>query len=84
MQTSFEGEPEIINKDYSGPRILLRLEPPGKLLSFPRPKTARQLLHALNLEEEEALLARAGKLLTPDRRIWPNDKILARVVASRG
>lgn len=76
--------PEVVRPDYQGSRILLLLEPAGKLLSFPRPKTARQLLEALNLLEESALIARDGQLLTPDRRIWPNDKIYVRIVASRG
>lgn len=64
--------------------ISLTLEPEGKTLRFPRPKTALQLLHALGLEEESALVARQGKLLTPDRQIWPDDEIWVRIVASRG
>lgn len=64
--------------------IVLTLEPEGKTLEFPRPKTALQLLHALGLEEESALVARDGKLLTPDRQIWPEDKIWVRVVYSQG
>lgn len=64
--------------------IRLTLEPDGKTLEFPRPKTALQLLHALGLEEETALVARQGKLLTPDRQIWPEDEIWVRIVASKG
>lgn len=64
--------------------IHLTLEPEGKILDFPRPKTALQLLQALGLEEETALVARQGKLLTPDRQIWPDDEIWVRVVSSRG
>ena len=64
--------------------ILLTIEPGGETREFPRPKTALQLLHALGLEEETALVARQGKLLTPDRQIWPGDEILVRIVASRG
>lgn len=71
-------------KRKAKPEIMLTLEPEGETLSFPRPKTARQLLQALGLEEETALVAREGKLLTPDRQIWPGDKILVRKVGSRG
>ena len=49
-----------------------------------RPKTSRQLLTALGLAEECALVARDGELLTPDRQIWPNDELLVRKVASVG
>lgn len=65
-------------------KITLILEPGGKKLLFPRPKTALQLLHALDLEEETALVARDGQLLTPDRHIWPGDEILVRQAGSRG
>jgi sulfur carrier protein ThiS len=51
---------------------------------LPRPKTSRQLLAALNLREECALVARNGELLTPDRRIWPDDELLVRKVGSTG
>lgn len=66
------------------PSILVFLEPDGKELQMPRPKMMWQLLKMLDLEEESALVARDGKLLTPDRHIWPGDHILVRVVASRG
>lgn len=75
---------EIVNPEKNGPRITVRLVPPDKLLSLPRPKTASQLLAALGLLEESAIVARDGKLLTPDRRIWPNDKLYVRKTASAG
>lgn len=75
---------KLIDPARNGPRILVELQPAGEFLSMPRAKTCRQLLEALNLEEETALVARDGKLLTPDRRIWPNDNILVRIVASAG
>lgn len=64
--------------------IVLTVEPEGETRNFPRPKTARQLLQALGLPEETALVARDGKLLTPDRQIWAGDKIMVRKVGSRG
>lgn len=77
-------EQEIIQPEFGGARITVRLEPPGKLFSCPRRKTARQLLESFGLAEEEAIVARGDELLTPDRRIWPNDTLLVRVVGSRG
>lgn len=66
------------------PTVLVKIIPDGEIRRIKRPKTALQLLHALNLGEERALVIRMGKLLTPDRRIWPNDELTVRVVASRG
>lgn len=66
------------------PAIALIIEPDGEAREFPRPKTALQLLTALELQEEGALVIRAGKLLTPDRQIWPGDEIRVRPVRSRG
>ena len=62
----------------------MRLQPEESWLSLPRPKLARQLLDALNIGEECALVARRGELLTPDRQIWPDDELLVRKVASSG
>lgn len=78
------GLQEVIKPAWHGARIRVWLEPPGKCLSMPRPKTVSQLLQALDLREETALVARQGNLLTPDRRIWPDDELLVRIVASRG
>lgn len=64
--------------------VTVLLQPEEKYLTLPRPKTARQLLAALGLMEETALLARGGLLLTPDRHIWPNDTLLVRKVTSMG
>lgn len=74
------------NKDNNekGPMITVRLEPAMKTLRIRRPKTAAQLLEALGLAPESALVARRGRLLTHDRRIWPNDELLVRVVISSG
>lgn len=66
------------------PIIYLTIAPETTARVIPRPKTARQLLEALGLEEEMALVAREGVLLTPDRQIQPGDKIWTRIVASKG
>ena len=75
---------QIVQPQYEGARVRVLLQPEEKHLSLPRPKTARQLLAALGLAEETALVARNGQLLTPDRRIWPDDALLVRKVASSG
>lgn len=64
--------------------VTVLLQPEDITLTLPRPKTARQLLHALSLREETALIAREGELLTPDRRIYPGDSLLVRKVTSSG
>ncbi len=73
----------IINKNTTQ-TIQVLLQPEDKKLELPRQKTARQLLAFLNLREETALVARAGELLTPDRRIYAGDEILVRKVTSSG
>lgn len=72
------------NRSENRAEIVLTVEPEGFTCNFPRPKTARQLLEALGLAEETALVAREGKLLTPDRQIWRGDRILVRKTGSRG
>lgn len=74
----------IREPEHGGARVIVRLQPEDSLISIPRPKTARQLLAALGLAEETALVARNGELLTPDRHVWPNDELLVRKVASAG
>lgn len=75
---------ENIDPAHKGARIRVMVQPSGKVLSMPRAKTARQLLEALHLLEESALVIRDGELLTPDRRIWPEDEVIVRIVGSRG
>lgn len=75
---------QVVKPEHTGARVTVLVQPEEKYLSLPRPKTSRQLLAALGLAEETALVARNGQLLTPDRRIWPNDDLLVRKVASSG
>lgn len=75
---------QVVKPEHTGARVTVLLQPEDKHLSLPRPKTSRQLLAALGLAEETALVARNGQLLTPDRHIWPNDDLLVRKVASSG
>lgn len=66
------------------PTVTVQLEPEKKTIKLKRPKTVAQLLDALKLEPETALVARGGKLLTYDQKLWPNDELLVRVVISSG
>lgn len=82
--TEAENQVRIVRPEHTGARVTVLVQPEESRLSLPRPKTARQLLEALGLAEESALVARQGELLTPDRRIWPDDDLLVRKVASSG
>ncbi len=75
---------ENTERTYTPPTVNVRLQPEEKHLELPRPKTARQLLQALGLQEETALVARNGILLTPDVRIYNGDELLVRKVTSSG
>ena len=82
--TKAENQGRIVRPEHTGTRVTVLVQPEENRLSLPRPKTARQLLEALDLAEESALVARQDELLTPDRRIWPDDDLLVRKVASSG
>ena len=75
---------QVVKPEHTGARVTVLVQPEERHLSLPRPKTSRQLLAALGLAEETALVAREGQLLTPDRHIWPGDTLLVRKVASSG
>ena len=82
--TAYAPHVHVIKPEHTGARVTVLVQPEEKHLSMPRPKTSRQLLAALGLVEETALVAREGQLLTPDRHIWPGDNLLVRKVASSG
>lgn len=69
---------------FSPATITVLLEPECVTKDIPRPKTVTQLLNKLGIRQGEALVARNGELLTPDRRIETGDSILVRKVISRG
>ncbi len=64
--------------------ITVLLQPENKEFQLSRPKTARQLLEALGLREETALVVRNNTLLTPDVRIYGEESLLVRKVTSSG
>ena len=75
---------ESRHSSYTQPKLTIHLQPEDRIIEIPRVKTVKQLLTALGLEEEMALVARDGQLLTPDRHLEYNDTLLVRKVASRG
>ena len=64
--------------------ITVILQPQGKTLNLPRPKTVQQLLRTLDIRPGTALVIRDGGLLTQDRQISPGDCITVRIVTSSG
>ncbi len=75
---------EQSQRKYPIPMVTVLLQPEEKTFEIKRPKTSRQLLHALGLREETALVARNGQLLTPDVPIYAGDSLLVRKVTSSG
>ncbi len=66
------------------PTVTVRLEPAGRTLVLPRPKTVLMLLKALEIRRGTALVIRDGGLLTPDREVRPGDEFTVRIVTSAG
>lgn len=89
-QTALHHEKQAIisdekqNSGYIKATIRVLLQPEEVQIVILRPKTAHQLLEALNLRKETALVIRDGKLLTHDRRIYANESLIVRKVVSSG
>ncbi len=64
--------------------ITVRITPGDRVLTFDRLNTVLQLLNKLGLGMTDALVARDGVLLTPDRKLRRGDELTVRVVVSRG
>lgn len=64
--------------------ITVRMAPGDRVVTFDRLNTVLQLLNRLGLGMTDALVAREGVLLTPDRKLRRGDELTVRVVASRG
>lgn len=60
------------------------IQPENKIENASRVKTVTGLLKKLGLKDTQALVIRDNQLLTPDRRIYQDDRIIVRLVASRG
>lgn len=77
-------EQTFLSVPKTQPTMTVTLEPEGKCLTIPYCKTVWQLLRQLSLGPNAALVIRDNALLTPDRRIAPNDVIRLRIVTSSG
>ena len=66
------------------PVITVHLMPADREMGIRRPKTVLQLLQALGVMEETALVIRDGELLTIDRHISAGDTITVQSVVSVG
>jgi len=64
--------------------VTVVLQPGGERIEFPRLNTVTQLLGKLKLKHTDVLVIRGRELLTPDRRIGPDDALIVRSVISRG
>lgn len=64
--------------------ITVTVDPDTNPLTFPKINTVLQLLQKLDLRVNDALVIRAGELLTPDRRLADGDRLTIRPVTSRG
>ena len=64
--------------------VTVRLEPEGREVLLPWPKTVLQLLRKLDIRRGTALVIRDGGLLTEDRRVLPGEHITVRTVTSSG
>lgn len=73
-----------MQSEFRPGEVTVCLQPQGRELAMPRPKTVRQLLERLSLRQDAVLVIRDGGLLTPDRRIEPGDSLTVRVVTSSG
>ncbi len=60
------------------------IEPENQWADIDRASTVLNLLKKLELRPNQAVVIRNGELLTPDRKIDPEDSIVVRKIASRG
>ena len=64
--------------------LLVTLEPEGETRTMEQANTVLQLLNRLGLSRTQALVIRDDGLLTPDERLFHEDRITVRTVTSRG
>lgn len=60
------------------------MQPENITKIIPRVSSVTGLLNKLGLKSTQALVIREDQLLTPDQRIFPEDRIIVRKVTSRG
>ena len=69
---------------WTPPTVTVHLQPSGKVITMPRPKTVLQLLNKLGIRRGVALVIRDNGLLTPDREILAGDTLIVRIATSSG
>ena len=62
----------------------ITLQPENKIKNIFKAATVLSLLNKLDLKPTQAIIIRDNQLLTPDEKIFEEDNIIVRVVASRG
>ena len=75
---------EIPSTPRAEQTVTVRFIPQGSVSTVKRPKNVRQLLQALGIMEETALVIRDGRLLTEDLPIHPGQTIDIQRVVSAG
>ncbi|WP_291321230.1 hypothetical protein [Desulfonatronospira sp.] len=60
------------------------IEPDNKMVHIERSGNVINLLKKLELRPNQAIVIRENELLTPDRMLDEEDKIVVRKIASRG
>jgi len=60
------------------------IEPECEVAIIDKASTVLNLLKKLQLKPNQAIVIRNGELLTPDRKLDPEDSIVVRKIASRG
>ena len=60
------------------------IEPENEAADIGRASTVLNLLKKLQLRPNQAIVIRNGELLTPDRKLDREDRIIVRKIVSRG
>ncbi len=60
------------------------LQPENTTLRMPYVRSVQQLLNKVGVRRGTVLVIRDGRLLTPDRKLFPGDEIIIRTVVSAG
>lgn len=64
--------------------VTVTLEPDGEVIELANTKSVIAVLNRLKLRSTMAIVVRDGELLTPDRKLHMNDKLMVRKVTSAG
>lgn len=82
--TEAENHVQIVRPEHCGARVTVLVQPEERRLSLPGPKQPASCWKLWAWPRKPPWWPVRGELLTPDRRIWPDDELLVRKVASSG